>query len=361
MRERRHFRTDWCYHLISRIAHRAFFLTEDERTRFVDLLRRAAAFPGVEVLAYCFMTNHFHILVYVPPPRELSDGELIGRIRALYRGPALARIEEEWTRLVASGTDKGRAAFRRRFTRRMWDTSEFMKTLKQYATVSFNGRRMHTGTMWESRFRVREYAPDEKVALMAVAAYIDRNPIKAKLVSRAEDYPWCGFAAACGGDARCMDGYRFIYTFAPLEWPEIRTSHEKSIAFAVGELEDEGAAGKARSGLSVDEERREKANARAIGEFESRMPDRVPRILGCGNERVTADVLRQLSDGPKRPAELRAALGIRSANFFTARYLSPLEKAGLIRISGKADRFSPHKLFELTARGRRLANGQPHH
>ena len=66
MRERRHFRTDWCYHLISRIAHRAFFLTEDERTRFVDLLRRVAAFPGVEVLAFCFMTNHFL--------RQLSDG-----------------------------------------------------------------------------------------------------------------------------------------------------------------------------------------------------------------------------------------------------------------------------------------------
>ena len=82
MRERRHFRTDWCYHLISRIAHRAFFLTEDERTRFVDLLRRVSDFSGVEVLAYCFMTNHFHILVYIPPPRELSDGELIGRIRA---------------------------------------------------------------------------------------------------------------------------------------------------------------------------------------------------------------------------------------------------------------------------------------
>ena len=66
-------------------------------------------------------------------------------------------------------------------------------------------------------------------------------------------------------------------------------------------------------------------------------------------------------DERMRFVDLRAALGIRSANFFTARYLSPLEKAGLIRISGKADRFSPHKLFELTARGRRLANGQPHH
>ena len=88
----------------------------------------------------------------------------------------------------------------------------------------------------------------------------DPLPTKAKLLSRAEDYPWCGFSAACGGDARCVDDHLFIYTFAPLEWPEIRTSHEKSIAFA--------------------------------------------------------------------------------------------EKAGLIRISGKADRFSPHKLFELTARRR---------
>ena len=65
-----------------------------------------------------------------------------------------------------------------------------------------------------------------------------------------------------------------------------------------------------------------------------------------------------MSDGPKRHAELRAALGIRSANFFTARYLSPLEKAGLIRISGKADRFSPHKLFELPDTKRKTSNNR---
>ena len=35
--------------------------------------------------------------------------------------------------------------------------------------------------MWESRFRVREYMPDEKCALMNVAGYIDRNPVKAKM------------------------------------------------------------------------------------------------------------------------------------------------------------------------------------
>ena len=32
-----------CYHLISRVAHRAFFLDNDEKTRLVDLIRRVAA------------------------------------------------------------------------------------------------------------------------------------------------------------------------------------------------------------------------------------------------------------------------------------------------------------------------------
>ena len=40
------------------------------------------------------MSNHFHILVYVPDPRELSDAELLARIRALYSGTALAEIEK---------------------------------------------------------------------------------------------------------------------------------------------------------------------------------------------------------------------------------------------------------------------------
>ena len=63
-------------------------------------------------------------------------------------------------------------------------------------------------------------------------------------------------------------------------------------------------------------------------------------------------------DERTRFVDLRAVLGIRSANFFTARYLSPLEKAGLIRISGKADRFSPHKLFELPDTKRKTSNNR---
>ena len=36
-----------CYHLVSRGAHRAFFLDEDERMRLVDLVRRSDRFFAV--------------------------------------------------------------------------------------------------------------------------------------------------------------------------------------------------------------------------------------------------------------------------------------------------------------------------
>ena len=92
-------------------------------------MRRRASSSCVEVLAYCFMSNHFHILVYVPDPRELSDDEILVRIRALYSGTALAEIEKEWELLGKIGDVNGRGRFRKRYLRRMWGASEFMKML----------------------------------------------------------------------------------------------------------------------------------------------------------------------------------------------------------------------------------------
>ena len=112
MRERRHFRTDWCYHLISRIANRAFYLTDEERTRFVERLWRVEKFSGIEVLAYCFMSNHFYLLVHLPEAsgrtsrgsrnrqRQLLHGALPGaacksrvHCRRRYREPSFAAAE----------------------------------------------------------------------------------------------------------------------------------------------------------------------------------------------------------------------------------------------------------------------------
>ena len=52
--------------------------------------------------------------------------------------------------------------------------------------------------------------------------------------------------------------------------------------------------------------------------------------------------------------ELRAALGIASANFFTARYLTPLSKAGYISLENPASIHSPLQRYRLQAKGRRV-------
>ena len=52
--------------------------------------------------------------------------------------------------------------------------------------------------------------------------------------------------------------------------------------------------------------------------------------------------------------ELRAALGIASVNFFTARYLTPLAKAGYISLENPASIHSPLQRYRLQAKGRGL-------
>ena len=64
MRKNRVVEQNRCYHLVSRLAHRAFFFDDEEKDRAVALMRRVEGFSGVVVLAYAFMSNHFHI--YVP-------------------------------------------------------------------------------------------------------------------------------------------------------------------------------------------------------------------------------------------------------------------------------------------------------
>ena len=48
-------------------------------------MRRVEEFSGVVVLAYAFMSNHFHIFIYVPSAEEIGEGEILRRIRVLYR------------------------------------------------------------------------------------------------------------------------------------------------------------------------------------------------------------------------------------------------------------------------------------
>ena len=55
------------YHCVSRVVDRQFVFGDDEREVFRMFMRLMENFSGCRVLSYCVMSNHFHVLLEVPP------------------------------------------------------------------------------------------------------------------------------------------------------------------------------------------------------------------------------------------------------------------------------------------------------
>ena len=199
------------YHCISRVVDRRQVLREAEKEHFVALMRECEAFCEVRVLTFCLMSNHFHILLEVPkPPETLPSPEtILAKVRAL-SGHANAGLVEQQIRMYQqAGDEAGLQRYVERFTRRMWDVSAFMKMLKQRFSQWYNGRRGRKGTLWEERFR-SVMIEGAGQALGAVAAYIDLNPVRARLVEDPQGYRWSGYGEAMAGKARAVEGLRVI-------------------------------------------------------------------------------------------------------------------------------------------------------
>ncbi len=75
-----------------------------------------------------------------------------------------------------------------------------MKELKQWISRVYNKEHNRKGTLWEERFWSC-LLEDSAETLTSVAAYIDRNAVRAGIVERPEDYRWCGYAEAHAGHA----------------------------------------------------------------------------------------------------------------------------------------------------------------
>ena len=197
------------YHCISRVVDRRFVLDEKEREVFRTHLRMYENFSGCRVLAYCVMSNHFHVLLEVPPMPEggISDEELLQRLGALNgKGSAtvaeVARELAEARQKVAVGTANEEivARIHRRYTYRMHDLSEFMKGLLIRFTKWFNRTHERTGTLWEERFR--SVIVESGIAARTIAAYIDLNPVRAGMVKDPADYRWSSYGEAVGSGPR---------------------------------------------------------------------------------------------------------------------------------------------------------------
>jgi len=212
------------YHAMSRVVGGAKLLGDREKEVFRKTMWRVADFCGVEILTYCVMSNHFHVLVRVPDAAEqaarVSNAELLRRFKVLYPQPTKYQTVEhaELEAALMEGGDtsagsgqEGAEAVRRRLLARMHDLSEFMKTLKQRFSIWYNrnhGERR--GTLWTERFK-SVLVEGKGNPLQTMAAYIDLNPVRAGLVEDPKDYRFCGYAEAVSGGRKARRGLRGVW------------------------------------------------------------------------------------------------------------------------------------------------------
>jgi putative transposase len=129
------------YHVLNRaVARRAIFFKDPDYAAFERVLAQALArSPGLELFTYCLMPNHWHLVL-----RPAADGQL----------------------------------------------SDFM----QWVTVTHT-QRWHahnhtfgTGHLYQGRFKSFPVETDDH--FLALCRYVERNPLRAQLVTRAELWRW---------------------------------------------------------------------------------------------------------------------------------------------------------------------------
>ncbi|MCC5840262.1 MAG: transposase [Opitutales bacterium] len=189
-----------CVHAMSRVIQKRFLIDEPGMEEMRRILRTQAEFAGMEVITFCFLKNHFHILLHVDPEQaceNVTDEELLRRFRALYgskRSPSLGADAETLEALLKRNDERAQTA-RKRLKARMGDVSVFMRELKTRFTFWYNEHYKTVGTFWAERFRSVLVEPGS-LALKAVAAYIDLNAVRAGLTDSPQHYRYCGLGEA---------------------------------------------------------------------------------------------------------------------------------------------------------------------
>jgi REP element-mobilizing transposase RayT len=233
------------YHCISRVVDRRFVFGGDEREKFRVFMRMQENFSGCRVLSYCVMSNHFHLLLEVPPMPEggISEEVLLKRLRAVYTEATVVELAKELADARKAGNQSHVEEIFARYTYRMHNLSEFMKALLIRFTRWFNSTHNRSGTLWEERFK--SVIVESGVAARTMAAYIDLNPVRAGMVKDPADYRWSSYGEAVGGGAKgngkkAREGLVRACTshqqggFEAEKWKEVSRIYRRAMGLALG-------------------------------------------------------------------------------------------------------------------------------
>jgi REP element-mobilizing transposase RayT len=156
---------------MSRTALDGFPLGDIEKDFMIDLIRKYSALYFVEILGFCLMGNHFHILVRMFPEYKFTDDDIKKRFVGFYGDDR-------------AFTDGQIPSLRMKLA----NLSEFVREIKVGFTRYFNRRHNRRGYFWGDRFK--SVIVENGETLINCLAYIDLNPLRAGLVERPEQYRW---------------------------------------------------------------------------------------------------------------------------------------------------------------------------
>jgi putative transposase len=195
------------YHCTSRIVNKDPVLGVREKERFRTYMRHYEHFCGVQVITYCILSNHFHILLEVPTPPSapLSDSDFLERLQGLKDSVWARTTRDQFQRFLDAAQPEAAQALKQRVYRLMWDVSAYMKLLKQRFSQYFNKLHDRKGTLWEERFG-SVLVEGVGTVLQTMAAYIDLNPIRAGIVKDPKEYRWSGYGEAVAGGREAQEG-----------------------------------------------------------------------------------------------------------------------------------------------------------
>ena len=200
------------FHAISRAVDGNNIFADTEKETFVRMMRAAAAFHQVEILTFCVMSNHFHIVMKVPQRPAAFDLPLetvMERWQATVDEGSFRTIQRQFARYRQNGCEALIEAWRLRMLDRMFRLTEFMKSLKQRFTQWFNRRHGRRGTLWEGRYK-HVIVEDAEAAMYTITTYVDLNPVRAGIVTDPGDYRWCGYAEAMADQRSALSGLMTI-------------------------------------------------------------------------------------------------------------------------------------------------------
>jgi REP element-mobilizing transposase RayT len=182
------------YHCVSRCVRRAFLCGTDEYSGTSYEHRRAwvedkvlwlSSVFAIGICAYAVMSNHMHLVLCVDKDKAMSwsDKQVVGRWHRLHRGTLLSQkfmrnellSESEWISLKETIVI---------YRQRLYDISWLMASLSEPIARQANKEDGCTGRFWEGRFKSQALLDD--AAVLSCMAYVDLNPIRAKIAKTPE-------------------------------------------------------------------------------------------------------------------------------------------------------------------------------